>query len=240
MSKSNFGKVQDFSKAFGVKKYEKFTKEVMDDVENNKLRISLITEEFKETDDARIQKDLIEFRDGCADQLYVLYGFGDSFGINIDFEMGNKIKNKYFDNKEFLKLFTKKYDAFTKEVLEDEKFVNPIFENLNLKIKLLELCVREKNCELTIDKICEIIYMIYKISVHFGIKIHNDFNIVHDSNMSKICKTEEEAIQTVDKYKSDERYPEPYYEKNNYGYIVKNKTTGKVLKSINYTPAKLD
>jgi predicted HAD superfamily Cof-like phosphohydrolase len=241
MSKSNFRKVQDFSNAFGVKKYDIFNKNVLEDKENNNLRISLIIEEFNETDEARKQKDVIEVRDGFADQLYVLYGMADSFGIDIDREIGNRIKSNYFNNLEFLKYFTtKNYEVFNIKVLEDTEFINPIFKNLSIKIKLLEMCVIEKNSELLINKLCEIIYMIYKIAKHFGITIHEDFSIVHNSNMSKICKTEEEAIKTVKKYETDERYPEPYYEKNDYGYIVKNRTTGKVLKSINYIPAKFN
>ena len=74
-----------------------------------------------------------------------------------------------------------------------------------------------------------------------------DFATIHDSNMSKLCKTEEEAQQTVAKYEQDFKdgkttYDTPYYylnEKTGF-WIVKNKSTGKVLKSINYTPVKFE
>ena len=236
MSKSNFRKVQDFANAFGVKKYTNFIKEVLEDADNNNLRISLIKEEFNELNDARKQKDLIETRDALSDILYVLYGMADSYGIDIDMEMANRVKNKYFDDQEFIKLFTKNFDKFEVNILEDNDFIIPIYNELFVKIRLLEICIDEKECELVINKLCEIVFMVYKIAIHFTINIHDDFRIVHESNMSKICKTEDEAKETVKKYESDERYPEPYYEKNDFGYIVKNRTTGKVLKSINYNP----
>ena len=69
------------------------------------------------------------------------------------------------------------------------------------------------------------------------------FSLIHDSNMTKLCKTEEEAIQTVEWYKANEnRYDSPTYrlsDDKKY-YVVYNKSTGKILKSINYSPVKFD
>ena len=39
---------------------------------------------------------------------------------------------------------------------------------------------------------------------------------------------------------NDKKYPETYYIKNDYGYVVRNKSNNKVLKNINYTPAKFE
>lgn len=55
---------------------------------------------------------------------------------------------------------------------------------------------------------------------------------VFNSNMSKACVTEEEAQQTVEKYKSEG--VDTYIKKYNVYFIVKRKTDGKVLKSINF------
>lgn len=58
--------------------------------------------------------------------------------------------------------------------------------------------------------------------------------------MSKLCTSEEEAQKTVEWYKENEtRYDSPYYELALDGvhYVVRNKSTGKILKNMNYTPA---
>ena len=67
------------------------------------------------------------------------------------------------------------------------------------------------------------------------------FTIVHDSNMTKICETEELAKETVQNYKdNDYRYDSPSYKQNEFGYVIFNESTGKILKSMKYTPANFD
>ena len=80
-----------------------------------------------------------------------------------------------------------------------------------------------------------------------GIDGNKDFDIVHSSNMSKLCNNEEEAIVTVDNYKQkyssgSSPYDSPYYEKLKHKnkWVIKNKTTGKVLKNINYKKVKFE
>ena len=57
--------------------------------------------------------------------------------------------------------------------------------------------------------------------------------------MSKVCKDKETAILTVENYKNnDTRYDSPVmYKLDDTKYIVRNESTGKALKSIEYTPA---
>ena len=74
-----------------------------------------------------------------------------------------------------------------------------------------------------------------------GVDLDISFDIVHNSNMTKICRNKEEAQETVDWYiKNDRRYNSPSYKENKYGYVIFNEDTGKILKSINYTPANFD
>ena len=70
--------------------------------------------------------------------------------------------------------------------------------------------------------------------------MNKSYTIVHESNMTKLCKTEEEAIKTVEWYKNNEkRYDTPAYKKskNDKDWIIYNESTNKILKSINYIPA---
>ena len=50
----------------------------------NKLRFELIREELKELTEAMKNKDLLEVADALTDILYVTYGAGHAFGINLD------------------------------------------------------------------------------------------------------------------------------------------------------------
>ena len=76
------------------------------------------------------------------------------------------------------------------------------------------------------------------MGAYIGINLDESFKIVHDSNMSKVCKSEELAKKTVDWYlENDNRYKTPAYRESEYGWIVYNEDTGKILKSIKYIPA---
>ena len=50
----------------------------------NELRLSLIKEEIQELVNAMNKKDLVEVADALTDILYVTYGAGHAFGINLD------------------------------------------------------------------------------------------------------------------------------------------------------------
>ena len=78
---SNFRKVGTFMKTFGqeVKTKPSFSTEKI-----NKLRIDLIKEELEELTEAMNNKDLLEVADALTDILYVTYGAGHSFGIDLD------------------------------------------------------------------------------------------------------------------------------------------------------------
>ena len=78
---TNFEKVGTFMKTFGqeVKKSSSFSTEKI-----NQLRLSLIKEELNELIEAMNKKDLVEVADALTDILYVTYGAGHAFGINLD------------------------------------------------------------------------------------------------------------------------------------------------------------
>ena len=78
---SNFNKVGTFMKTFGqeVKTSPSFSTDKI-----NKLRIDLIKEELEELTEAMNNKDLLEVADALTDILYVTYGAGHAFGINLD------------------------------------------------------------------------------------------------------------------------------------------------------------
>ena len=78
---TNFEKVGLFMKTFGQ---EVKTKAGFSSDKINKLRIDLIEEELEELRDAINKKDLKETVDALTDILYVAYGAGHAFGVNLD------------------------------------------------------------------------------------------------------------------------------------------------------------
>ena len=78
---TNFDKVGTFMKTFGQ---EVKTKPSFSTDKINKLRLDLIKEELTELTEAMSNKDLLEVADALTDILYVTYGAGHAFGINLD------------------------------------------------------------------------------------------------------------------------------------------------------------
>ena len=78
---SNFEKVKKFMITYGqeVKESASFPDESI-----IKLRLQLIKEELEELEQAINDKNLLEVADALTDILYVTYGAGHSFGINLD------------------------------------------------------------------------------------------------------------------------------------------------------------
>ena len=95
---TNFDKVGTFMKTFGQ---EVKTKASFSSDKINKLRLDLIKEELNELTEAMNNKDLLEVADALTDILYVTYGAGHAFGINLDKcfeEVQNSNMSKLDDN----------------------------------------------------------------------------------------------------------------------------------------------
>ena len=78
---SNFEKVKTFMTTYGQEVRESAS---FPDENIIKLRLKLIKEELEELEQALNDKNLLEVADALTDILYVTYGAGHSFGINLD------------------------------------------------------------------------------------------------------------------------------------------------------------
>ena len=78
---TNFLKVKQFMSVFGQ---EVKTKALIPDKDTVKLRLDLIKEELRELETAVNENDIIEIADALTDILYVTYGAGHAFGIDLD------------------------------------------------------------------------------------------------------------------------------------------------------------
>merc|ERR1719453_2493436 len=108
--------------------------------------------------------------------------------------------------------------------------------------------MKAKDMVETVDALGDILYVVYGAGGAFGINLDDAFDLIHKSNMTKLCKTEEEAQETVQWYKDHfsvgGKYPydTPEYRLSPDGkyYVPFNASTGKILKSVNYSPVKFD
>ena len=123
---SNFSKVKEFMQKF---KQEVKSKPTFPDENIIKLRINLIKEELLELEEALNKRNIEETADALTDILYVTYGAGHAFGIDLD---------KCFD--EVQKSNMSKLDKFGNPIYNDQGKVmkGPLYFKPNLK-KILNI-----------------------------------------------------------------------------------------------------
>ena len=133
------------------------------------------------------------------------------------------------------KNLTPKTDIFDKDPAQVEFCLKLIRE----ECKELEQAVKDKDYVETVDALADILYVVYGMSSRIGVNMDEAFRLVHDNNMSKLCKTEEEAQRSVKHYQDNKDkfgYDSPAYRRapDNEHWVVYNQSTNKVLKSIEW------
>jgi hypothetical protein len=222
-----------------------------------KLRIGLINEEVKELEQAFKDKNPIEIVDAMCDILYVVSGAKVYFNlpINDDTEYyihmcHHKQKNLTFTEDTSKSIINNLNNNEIIDLIKNEGILslNDMLCNLTdliinkQEIKYHKLFIKHliKLYNKTLDNI---VIKIFEMANGFSIDIIHLFDIVHASNMTKICINESDAISTVAWYKINElRYKNPNYRKINYNdkdyYVIYDGETNKILKSIKYIPTK--
>jgi len=108
------------------------------------------------------------------------------------------------------------------------------------ELKELEEAIADQNIVEIADALCDIQYVLAGAVLEFGLKdkFAELFDEVQRSNMSKACKTKEEAEETIRHYfeKDD---TESYYKEVDGLFLVYRKNDDKTLKSVYYSPADL-
>ena len=109
------------------------------------------------------------------------------------------------------------------------------------ELKELEDAIEGDDLTEIADALCDIQYVLSGAVLEFGLgeKFKELFDEVQRSNMSKACKTEGEALETVSFY-HDKKGVDAYYVKQDGKYLVYRKGDKKTLKSVNYSPADLE
>lgn len=139
----------------------------------------------------------------------------------------------------------KTYDSPQHNILErDPNVTESCIKLIREEMCELEDAVKNQDFRETTDALLDILYVVYGMGCRIGLDMNTLFDEVHENNMSKLCKSESEAIDTVEYYvknKEKLRYDSPTYRQapDLVHWVVYNKSTNKVLKSINWKPVNL-
>lgn len=148
-----------------------------------------------------------------------------------------------FKEPEALTGVAKFHKLFKLPVVDNPKI--PSKERIELRISLLEeelkelkTAIQEDDLVEVADAFADIQYVLSGAILEFGMgaKFKALFDEVQRSNMSKTCKTMEEAKLTQEYYKKN-RGVNSYIEKSGDEFLVYREGDGKVLKSVNYSAA---
>ena len=100
----------------------------------------------------------------------------------------------------------------------DSFSVKPKIDNIDFRVHVEQMFATLKNLEKIdnwdtyIGHLCCLLFKVYSMALICGIELNKAFSIVHESNMSKLCTSEEEAKKTVENCKlNDPRYDSPNY-----------------------------
>ncbi|MEM0354172.1 MAG: nucleoside triphosphate pyrophosphohydrolase family protein [Thermoplasmata archaeon] len=132
-------------------------------------------------------------------------------------------------------------ESLQKDIFEkDPKLIQFRLSLIEEEFNELKRATDEKNMEGVIDALADLLYVTYGMGVALGIDLDRAFKIVHESNMSKLCHSEQEAMETIEYYNNipefssiDVKY-RPSLDGNH--LVIYNAITGKILKSKYYTP----
>lgn len=113
-------------------------------------------------------------------------------------------------------------------------------ELLAEELKELQEAVDDNNIVEIADALCDLQYVLAGAVLEFGLghRFKELFDEVHRSNMSKACKTVEEANETIRYYKEKSNV-DAYYKEIDGLFLVYRHSDNKTLKSVNYSPANL-
>jgi len=190
-----------------------------------------------------------------CDIQYVAYGLLVVYGVDGDVEFRSYIVEKYemldicsptnlrslsnFNNtREFISklLNGNSFYVMPKTFLDNQGFLKYV-EELGDSYTRLEQATNNKRFNDTIRATMDVIYNTYVLGILLGVDLDESTRMVHESNMSKICSSDEEAQTNVDWYRKNEtRYDSPNFRKSEFteGFVVFNESTGKILKNVNY------
>lgn len=146
---------------------------------------------------------------------------------------------------DYIKKVEEFHKTFGAPVLETPQI--PSKERCDLRISLISEELEEMKEAIekgdvveVADAIGDLIFVCFGSILEFGMgdKFDKIFENIHNSNMSKACDSQQDALATLSHYKQKDG-TEGVYKEENGKWLVYRKEDNKVLKSINYSPANL-
>lgn len=167
----------------------------------------------------------------------------------MNYNLNNRIlvksKVKIMEDLKALSQVAEFHQTFKHPILADATI--PTKERCQLRIDLiaeelkeLQEAVDDGNMVEIADALCDLQYVLAGSVLEFGLanQFKTLFDEVHRSNMSKACKTIEEAEETIQFYKTNNNV-DAYYKEIDSLFLVYREGDHKTLKSVNYSPADL-
>jgi predicted HAD superfamily Cof-like phosphohydrolase len=163
-----------------------------------------------------------------------------------DLHLGQKLRHLLFNSEiESANYYINQSDTFNKAFGVDKGREIPTIpelkeasfykDMLQEEVDELDVAIKDGDIVEIADALCDIQVFLANAVLGFGLqyKFKQMMDEVFTSNMSKLCKTEEEAIETV-RVRTKEALQEHFYEKIGDNYAVRYKGNGKVRKSVNF------
>lgn len=127
------------------------------------------------------------------------------------------------------------------EVFNDEKLLNLRFKLVEEEFNEMKDAIKNKDIVELLDSIQDMHYVLSGFCTSCGFDEDKAFKLVHQSNMSKLCDTEEQAKESIEWYKETRPEFQPAYRKTKDGskWLVYDELTGKVLKNKYYKAVNL-
>lgn len=145
-----------------------------------------------------------------------------------------KTKSNYEKVEQFMDL------AGQKEISRDlsTKLISFRKSLIDEEVGELQEAIEANDLHEVIDALTDILYVTYGFFKVIGVDADRAFDEVHRSNLSKFCTTHAEAKSTVEAYEEIKTYDSPVCEKRGDYWVVFNQSTGKILKSKNWSKPK--
>ena len=224
MALSHYQCVDEFHRVFGHPRPGTPQHNIFENQKLVNMRLSLIREEHREFTEGIATSNIVEVLDALSDILYVVHGMGIVFGIDL-----GRTENDDFDtNTPNVRLF------------DNMELVNTRQTMLSDSITALNTACADKNFDLVERCLVNLLYVTYETARLFDLPIDRSFRLVHDNNMSKLCRSEEDAIASVIHYANNPEFKDVIvnYRQSTDGkyYVMFNDTpghpqNGKILKA---------
>jgi len=215
MTQTHFQLVGEFHDKFGYPQRKTLFVDCFNEKPTLVLdRLGFMREELGEFKEDYEKANPVKMADALCDLAYFAHGTGQALGIDIDNLLSQMEINI---NSDAVKLdeYSDPDVVATKRSLIDDGVTN--IEN---KLEQFHLTAQMKDLDGITKSLASIIKNTYDFGHELGFNMDKMFREVHRANMTKLCYTYEEAVETVEYYVEEGRYKKPAIRDRGDFYVV--------------------